>query len=207
MQPSSSERSGAVAGIVLAAGGSSRMGRNKLLLPFGEETVLRRSVRCAISAGLDPVLVILGYEAEWAQAELDGLPCRAIVNPEWARGMNGSLAVGIDAVPVDALAAVVALADMPRVTPEMIAGLVERYRRTGVAIVASDYGGILAPPTLFDRRLFGELQEREGEGCGRRVVERHLADASRVTWPADALGDLDRPADYQRLLAELPRRS
>jgi CTP:molybdopterin cytidylyltransferase MocA len=99
---------------------------------------------------------------------------------------------------------VVALADMPCVTPEMIAALIERYRRVGCTAVASDYDGVLAPPTLFDRRVFGELQEGEGEGCGRRVVERHLARVSKVRWPAAALSDLDRPADYQRLLGEVP---
>ncbi|HZA13180.1 MAG TPA: nucleotidyltransferase family protein [Myxococcaceae bacterium] len=204
MEPLSSERSGPVAGIVLAAGDSSRMGTNKLLLRFGEETVLRRSVRCAIAAGLDPVLVILGFEAERVRTQLDALPCRALVNPEWALGMNASLRAGIAAVPPEAPAGVVALADMPRVTPEMIAALVERYRGSGSVVVASDYQGILAPPTLFDRRLFAELQEREGEGCGRRVVERHLAEVSRVGCPPSALSDLDRSADYQRLLAEFP---
>src|ERR687888_1735476 len=140
-----------LAGIVLAAGASSRMGSNKLLLRLGDESVLRRCVRSAIAAGLDPVLVILGHEAERARAELDGLPCRAIVNPNWARGMNASLAAGVAAVPPDVPAAVVALADMPRVSQEMIAGLVNRYRDCGAAVVASDYEGILAPPTLFDR--------------------------------------------------------
>ncbi|HZA50475.1 MAG TPA: NTP transferase domain-containing protein, partial [Myxococcaceae bacterium] len=95
-------------------------------------------------------------------------------------------------------------ADMPCVRPEMIAALLERYRGSGSVVVASDYEGILAPPTLFDRRLFAELQEREGEGCGRRVVERHLTDVSRVSWPPSMLSDLDRPADYQRLLGKLP---
>src|SRR5919106_2111206 len=99
MEPLPSERSGPIAGIVLAAGDSSRMGTNKLLLRFGEETVLRRSVRCAIAAGLDPVLVVLGHEAERVRSELDGLFCRALINLEWARGMNASLRAGIAAVP------------------------------------------------------------------------------------------------------------
>jgi molybdenum cofactor cytidylyltransferase len=93
---------------------------------------------------------------------------------------------------------------MPRVTSEMIAALLERYRACGAPVVASDYGGVLAPPTLYDRRLFAELDEREGDGCGKRVVQRHRAEADVVAMPASALGDVDRPADYERIVAQLP---
>jgi molybdenum cofactor cytidylyltransferase len=204
MERAQSERSGAVAGIVLAAGDSSRMGTNKLLLRLGEETILRRCVRRVIAAGLDPVLVVLGHDADRARAELEGLRCLAVFNSDWARGMNASLRAGIAALPPGTSAAVVALADMPCVTSEMISALAERYRRLGAPLVASEYEGVLAPPTLFDRGLFAELDQSEGDGGGRRVVERHLAAASTVRWPAAALGDLDRPADYERLLAEIP---
>lgn len=197
------ERSDTVAGVVLAAGGSSRMGRNKLLLTLGEETVLRRSARRVVASGLDPVLVVLGHDAERARAELEGLPCRPIFNPEWGRGINASLRAGIAAVPRAARAAVVVLADMPFVTSEMIAALVERYRQLEPPLVVSEYGGVLAPPTLFDRGLFAELDEAEGQGCGGRVVRRHGDEAISVSWPAAALGDLDRPDDYERILVQI----
>jgi molybdenum cofactor cytidylyltransferase len=198
------ERSGPVAGVVLAAGTSSRMGTNKLLLRLGGETVLRRAVRRVLAARLDPVLVVLGHEVDRTRAELEGLPCRALFNPEYTHGMNASVRAGIAAVPPESAAAVVVLADMPHVTSEMIATLVERYRESGTPLVASDYGGVLAPPTLYDRSLFGELDERAGDGCGRRVVQRHRAEATIVTWPASALGDIDRLTDYERIKAQLP---
>jgi len=197
------ERSGPVAGVVLAAGASSRMGTNKLLLQLGGESVLRRAVQRVLAAGLDPVLVVLGHEADRTRAQLDGLACRAVFNPEYARGMNSSLRAGIAAVPPEATAVVVALADMPHVTSEMIATLVERYRESGSALVASDYGGVLAPPTLYHRSLLHELDEGEGEGCGKRVVERHRAEATLVPWPGSALGDIDRLADYERIKSQL----
>ncbi|HYX93197.1 MAG TPA: nucleotidyltransferase family protein, partial [Myxococcaceae bacterium] len=77
-------------------------------------------------------------------------------------------------------------------------------RVRGAPVVTSDYGGVLAPPTLYDRRLFAELDEREGDGCGKRVVQRHRAEADVVAMPASALGDVDRPADYERIVAQLP---
>ena len=197
------ERTGPVAGIVLAAGASSRMGTNKLLLRLGGESVVRRSVRRALEAGLDPVVVVLGHEADRVRAELAGLPCRPVVNAEHARGMNTSLGAGIGAVPRDVVAAVVALADMPLVTSAMVAELVRRYRASRAPLVVSDYAGTFAPPMLYDRAVFTELEGLEGDGCGKRAVRRHRAEAVFVPWPASALADLDEPADYERARAEV----
>jgi len=197
------ERAGPVAGVVLAAGPSTRMGENKLFLRLEGETVLVRAVRRAIAAGLDPVIVVLGHEAERARTELSGLPCLPVVNPDYARGLNASARAGIAAIPASARAAVVLLADMPFVTDRMIAALVERYRESDAPLVISEYGGIQAPPTLYDRSLFAEVGDAEGEGCGKRVVRRHRSEAAAVAWPAAALADLDRPQDYELVKSEI----
>lgn len=181
--------------MVLAAGTSSRLGRNKLLVELEGEALVRRIVRRTLGAGLDPVLVVVGHEADRVVAELADLPCRPVVNPDYARGQPTSLAAGIAAVPPEAAAAVVVLADMPRVTAEMIAAVVERYRETGALVVASDYGGVAAPPTLYDRGLFAELTITAGPGTARRAMARHPDAAARVPWPAEALADLDVEAD------------
>jgi molybdenum cofactor cytidylyltransferase len=179
------------------------MGENKLVLVLEGETVLARAVRRALAAGLDPVIVVLGHEAEGAEKLLEGLPCRIVVNPDYARGMNSSARAGIAAVPADAAAAVVVLADMPLVTAEMIAAAVERFRESGAPLVISEYGGVQAPPTLYARSLFGEVGSPEGEGCGKRVIRRHRAEASVLEWPAAALADLDRIEDYERIKADI----
>ena len=193
--------SDAVAGVVLAAGASTRMGRNKLFIEVDGETLLRRAVRRAGEAGLDPVLVVVGHEADRALAELAGLVCRTVTNPDYAQGQNTSLRAGISAVPADAEAAVVILADMPFVTAEMIAALVERFWETGAPLVISEYEGVHAPPTLYSRALFAELLAVEGERCGKHVVRRHRHQAASVAWPAEAIADLDTPDDAERLLA------
>jgi molybdenum cofactor cytidylyltransferase len=195
------ERAGAVAGIVLAGGSSTRMGENKLLFDLDGESVVRRAVRQAAAAGLDPVIVVLGHEAERVRSELEGLspPCRIVVNDNYESGINSSLKTGLAAVPATAVAAVVMLADMPFVTSEMIGMLMTRYRSSDVPLVISDYDGVNAPPMLYDRALFEELRVMEGEGCGKQVVRRHRADAAVVEWPAAALADLDVPADYERI--------
>jgi molybdenum cofactor cytidylyltransferase len=197
------DRRDSVAGVVLAAGTSSRMGRNKLMLDLGGQTVLRRAVGTAIEAGLAPVLVVLGHESERARDELQGLPAEVVFNAGYTEGIHSSVRTGIGAVPARCSAAVVLLADMPLVDAGMIRTLVDRYRAEGATLVVSDYEGVDAPPILYDRALFPELRELEGEGCGKRVVRRHTAEAVRVRWPAQALTDLDLPADVERVRSAL----
>jgi molybdenum cofactor cytidylyltransferase len=196
------ERGDAVAGIVLAAGASQRMGRNKLFLELEGETLLRRAVGRAAAAGLAPVLVVLGHQAERALRELEGMTCQPIVNPDFARGINVSLRAGIAAVPAHAKAAVVVLGDMPLVTARMLATLVERFRESGAPLVVSEYAGVQAPPTLFDRSLLDEFLLMEDAACAKQLVKRHWSQALVVPWPGELLTDLDRPDDFERVKAQ-----
>ena len=85
----------------------------------------------------------------------------------------------------------------------MVAGLVARYRESTAPLVISAYGDVNAPPMLYDRALFPELQQMTGEGCGRQVVRRHRDEAVAVSWPPATLQDIDVPEDYERIKAEL----
>ena len=190
-----------VAGILLAAGTSSRMGSNKLLFEIEGESLLRRMARRALAGGLAPLLVMLGHQAERAAAELDGLAVQIVINPFYEQGLSSSLKSGVAAVPAEVGAAMVLLADMPFVTPEMIAALVARYRTTSVPLVISDYAGVIAPPMVYDRTLFDEIRDMAEGRCGKQVVKRHRQEAEVLSWPATALADVDVPDDYQRLRA------
>jgi len=198
-----SERSGPVAGILLAAGTSSRMGSNKLFFELNGESVLRGAVRRALAGGLSPLMVILGHEPDKARWEIEDLPCQWALNPLYEQGINSSLKSGVKAVPPEARAAMVLLADMPFVSPEMIAAMIARYRASAAPLVISDYEGVNAPPMLYDRSLFPELLAMTGEGCGRQVVKSHRGEAEVLSWPAAALADLDVPDDYDRLKARV----
>jgi molybdenum cofactor cytidylyltransferase len=192
-----------VAGIVLAAGSATRMGRNKVLLPLRGEPLVRLAVRAAVEAGLAPVLVVLGFEADLVRAALEGLPCETVVNPRHALGMSTSLDAGIAAVPERAAAAVVLLADMPFVDAAMIRAVVARHGQAEASLVSSRYGAVPAPPTLYARALFRELRGGEGEGRGREVVRRHAGEVAWVDWPASALADVDAAEDLERARARL----
>ena len=194
---------GPIAGVILAAGASSRMGTNKLFLELGGETVLRRAVTTAVQAGLEPVLLVVGPGRDQIATESSGLDCTLIDNFESAAGINTSLRTGIGAVPDDAAGAVVLLADMPFVTPEMLRLLVQRFRAGSAPLAISLYGDVLAPPMLYGRALFPELRALQGEGCGKQVVRRHRAEALELKWPESALADLDVPEDVARARARI----
>ena len=200
------DRAGPVAGVVLAAGLSSRMGKNKLLLEIGGTSVLRRALLAAAAAGLDPIIVVLGHQRELVQPSLAGIACTPVVNEDYASGIDTSLRAGFRALGDGVQAAVAMLADMPFVTAEMLQALVERWRRSEAPLAVSTYEGVLAPPMLYGRQLFAELRELEGEGCGKRVVKRHRAEAIELAWPGAALADLDVPADVERVRAVLDGR-
>lgn len=206
-----------VAAVVLAAGASVRMGRNKLLLDLGGESVVRRAARRAVEAGMNPVVVVTGHEREAVEDELRGIGCSAVFNADHAVGQHTSVSAGIaglggaggwpgagGAAGADrCAAAVVVLADMPFVTAAMLGAVAARYRETGAPLVLSRYGGeTVAPPMLYDRSLFGELL-RMDRRCGREVVRRHRAEAAVVDWPAGALRDLDTPDDHEAARLEL----
>jgi molybdenum cofactor cytidylyltransferase len=192
------ERAGRVAGVVLAAGMSARLGTNKLLLWLDSEPLVRRAARLALEAGLSPVLVVVGFEAERVAAALDGLAVETVVNSAHRAGVHGSMQVGIARVPGDCAAAVVLLADMPAVTVAMVEAIVARFRDGTEPLVLSRYGEVQAPPTLYARSLFSALAEA-GTGGGRQVVLDRRHEAAELRWPEAALADVDRPEDAARL--------
>src|SRR5262245_43514197 len=193
-----------VAGVVLAAGLSTRMGRNKLLLEVGGEPVVARAVHSARDAGLEPVLVVVGHEAERVRAAIADVQVTTVTNPDPEHGIHTSVRVGVQALaarPDAPGAAVVMLADMPLVSSAMVRRLVDGWRaaRPQPPLVISLYGDVVAPPILYGAPLFAELGSLDGDGCGKRVVKRHRAEALEVHWPPWALADLDEPADVVRV--------
>ena len=192
-----------VAGIVLAAGASRRMGAsiNKLLLEIDGEPMVRRVVRRAIGAGLEPVVVVLGYEADRIRESLDGLECTFVENRDYTGPTSGSLHAGLRALDTSVSATVVMLGDMVHVTAAMVRAIRDGLGDDGSRLAVSRYGTdpVVAPPLLFRRELWPELLAWTGEGCGKAVVMAHLDEAAMFDWPADALRDVDTPADYENV--------
>ena len=183
-----------VSAVVLAAGASTRMGTQKLLLPFDGEPLLRRAVRQVRAAGFDDVLVVLGSEHEATLAALDGLPVRHAINMQFASGMGSSFRTAVEHL-ADSDAAMFALADQPFVTTNEYRTVLDTYRQYAPPIVSVRYGEVMAPPHLFEREFFPELAELQ-HGA-RSVLQRHLERTTILRFPPDLLVDIDTPEDYE----------
>ncbi len=190
-----------VAAIVLAAGASWRMGQPKQLLPLGEGTMLQRVIDTVLASPADAVIVVLGHRAAEVAATIDDWPVQIIVNEAWEKGLSSSVKAGLRAAGTDINAALFVLADQPAVSAEVMAQLVERYRQTRAPIVVPVYQSQRGNPVLFDRSLFAELMEVEGDQGGRDLINRYRDQVEEVEVASEGvLLDINTLADYQRLM-------
>src|SRR5581483_12234759 len=171
---------GRIAGVLLAAGTSSRLGRPKQLLDYGGKTLVRRVAEVGVAAGLDPLVVVLGAWAADVERELAGLPVRVVHNPRYEEGQSTSVRAGVEALPAEAEAVVMLLVDMPAVDAAVVRAIVAEWQASGAAIVRPAFEGQPGNPVLFAARLFPELAAVQGDEGGRAVLRRHAAEVRLV---------------------------
>jgi molybdenum cofactor cytidylyltransferase len=188
-----------VAGIILAAGASQRLGRPKQLLEWRGEPLVRHVVKTAAEAGLRPLKIVTGACAHDIEAVLQDLPGQCVYNAGWETGQATSVVAGVESLSSECGAAIFLLADQPQIPATLLRSLVARHAQTLAPLVAPMVDGRRANPVLFDRRTFGELRKLEGDSGGRPLFARYQAEW--LTWhDADILLDVDTEGDYQRLL-------
>jgi molybdenum cofactor cytidylyltransferase len=184
--------------LVLAAGGSSRMGRPKQLLPVAGTPLLVRAVEAALSSQAWPVVVVLGAEAGQIRPALARLPVLVVENPAWSEGMASSIRSGLALLrqfsrAIDGV--LVALCDQPGFSAESISRLVATQRVTGRSIAAARYAGRCGAPALFMREHFPALAVLVGEEGARELLNGDPDRVAAVDMPELAV-DLDTPEDY-----------
>ncbi len=184
-----------VSAVVLAAGGSTRMGRPKLALPVHGVPMIRRAAEAALASRCREVVVVLGTDADIYRPLLDGLAVRVAENPDSQEGMGSSIRIGVEAVAPEARGLLLLLADQPFVTAEAIDRLIETAVNDGRRIVASAYAGTVGPPVYFDRALFLELLTLEGDRGARSVIEAYPEEGVAVPLPESVVADIDTPDD------------
>jgi len=187
------------AGIVLAAGISTRFGSTKQLLDWGDTTLASRAARVALDAGLEPVIVVLGSDAPNVEKAVAGLPVQCVFNREFAAGQSTSIRRGLDALPRRTGAAVFLLADQPLITPAIVREIVQAHRETLAPACVPVSEGRRGNPVLFDKSLFDELRGLSGDTGGRVLLEKYRETIVSVPASRAVLLDIDTPEDYSRL--------
>lgn len=194
-----------ISGIILAAGGSARLGRPKQLLPLAGEPLLSHALRHAAASTLDEVVLVLGHRAPEIAAAVGRWGQRVVVNDGYAAGQSGSLRAGLAAIDPASEAVLFLLGDQPEVGPATIDAVLAAFRSSGAPIVIPTYGGEPGNPILFRRNLFPDLARLTGDEGARGIVrdrrgEAHLVPVAARTPPRD----IDTEDDYAALLAGWP---
>jgi molybdenum cofactor cytidylyltransferase len=186
--------------VILAAGESRRMGTQKLLLPFGETTVVEAVVRTALASGVDRAVVVLGADREAIRARLEPRGVDFAVNERFADGMLTSIQAGFRALPPEAEAAVIMLGDQPFLPPSVVDTVIQGLRESGKGIVIPVFRGRRGHPVLVDLKYrAGVLSLDPADGL-RRLLRGHADDVAEVeVEDPNILRDLDTPEDYSGL--------
>ena len=187
--------------VLLAAGGSSRMGRPKQLLRIEGEALVTRMARRLL--GLEPlsVMVVTGSASQAVNDQLSGLPIQIVHNSRWEEGMASSLVAGVKNLPAEIEGVLIILCDQWQVGLADLQQLVQAWNADISQITAAcwhDEGRqVIGPPAIFPRALFEELISLKGDRGARAMIEKHRERASLFSMES-ACFDLDEPADLER---------
>ncbi len=190
-------------GLVLAAGSSRRMGSPKQLLVVRGKPLLELVVGQVCDSGVDDVVVVLGAAFDEIQNRVDLGRARVVVNPDYAAGMASSLKAGLASLEAGVDRAVVILGDQPDVDSKLLNRLLDLQESSGLPAAALDFNGLLHPPVVVKRELWGDLMSLEGDvGC-RAVIRARPDLVAKLKVRGDLTHpiDIDTPADYERAKA------
>jgi molybdenum cofactor cytidylyltransferase len=186
--------------IVLAAGKSSRMRENKLLLKLDGETLIEHVVNVAKKSRVDEVIVVLGYEATKIKELLAKIDCKFAVNENYMKGQSESVKVGLSAISDNAEAVMILPADVALVDWESINKVVEEYLRSRSRIVIASHNHQSGHPILMDRTIIPEVSRIDEETRGlKAVINRHRAEVNYVEIGTEAvLIDIDTREEFDK---------
>lgn len=192
-----------IAGIVLAAGLSRRMGQSKVLMKVGRRAIIRYVVESVLAGGVDAVWVVTGPDVEPIEAALAGLEVQLVVNPAPEEGQAGSVRTGIAALPESVEAVLIALGDQPLMPPSIIPALLAARRTSPKLIVAPRYRDGQGNPVVFRREIFPELLRLTGDQGARPIIQQEPARVEWVELDLPMPPDVDTPDDYEKIRASL----
>ncbi len=187
-----------IAAVILAAGGSTRLGQPKQLVHVDGQPLVRRTAQTAIDAGFSLVVVVVGSAADAVRAAISDLPVRCTANPSWREGVGTSIACGISAVSDNQLAGCLVLpCDQIMLTAATLSTLLHRFRQGDKQVVASRYAETVGPPAIFASALFGQLMELRRD-TGAKPILRMSSHTATINFPGGEI-DIDTEEDLRKI--------
>ena len=164
-----------ISGVILAAGGASRFGKPKLLLPWKGSTLIHHVAQTVLQAGLKHVSIVIGsYKDEITRAVSD-LPLQIVESPQWQSGQSASMQAGIQNLPKNSGASFFFLGDQPFISSQLINGMIEKHQNTLAPVIIPQVEGQRSNPVLFDRDTFSDLMQVGGDQGGRAIFQNFLS--------------------------------
>ena len=189
-----------ISAIILAAGESKRMGRPKMLLPWGNTTVLGHVIQVYREASIKNITVITGSDKEAVErvASQNGVSC--IHNPDYSKGeMLSSIQIGLRSLDTDTKAALICLGDQPQVQEKVVRGILQRFEIEKVPLIVPSYQMRRGHPWLVARLLWSAILDLQSPASTREFLTEH---ASLITYQIvetpSVIEDLDTPVEYQQ---------
>ena len=188
-----------IAGVVLAAGRSARLGQPKQLLPYRGRPLLEWALAAMAASRVEGTVVVLGHDAERVRRDVDLQGARVVYNERYAEGLSTSLQAGLAALGPEVQAAIVAVGDQPLLGPDTFDALITAHAATGTPIVAADYGDHQGTPLLLDRSVWPLAQQIRGDQGARALLRAHPDVVVTVPVAPAIAADVDTWDDYERL--------
>lgn len=189
-----------VTGLVLAAGGSRRLGKPKQLLPYGSGTLLDHTIGTARASGFDQLIVALGGSSSAVRRQVDLSGAEVVENPDYAEGCSSSIAAALTVVDPRSKLLVLMLGDQPGVSPATVRALIAG-RGEGTTLAVCRYDDGRGHPLAFGRALFGELGELHGDKAVWKLLDRRAGEVVEVPVPGSIPPDVDTREDYEAIFA------
>ena len=199
---------GLVPALLLAAGLSARFGANKLLMPLGGKAVIDCPLGALIAAGVSPIYIVLGHEAEAVQAHCRPYAHRVhfVENPDYPAGRASSVQAGLKAIESDALGVLITPADVPLIGCGLLAALLAQFQQSGLLTFPLTPAG-RGHPVIFPRSEFHRLEALRGEATLHSYITSGTAPVSAVNWnDTGCTMDIDTPEDLERLEVQVAQR-
>ena len=189
-----------VCGLILAAGGSSRLGRPKQLVNAHGKSLLEKAIENSLQTDLQQVYVVLGAKAEEVEASVEHLPVSMIKNERWQDGIGSSISCGLRKIQGEGNydAVLIMLCDQLHVTAHHLQSLINAYLDKKSPIIATTYGGELGVPALFDQKYFPHLQNLSGDSGAKKILHQHTKNLHPIPFE-EAIIDVDTPEDLEKL--------